>query len=41
MATSDPFRDLDRLASGPFGTRRMPMVLYRDGDHDGVSPSDR
>lgn len=37
MATYDPFRDLDRLASGFFdarrGPRRMPMDLYRDGDH--------
>jgi HSP20 family protein len=37
MATYDPFRDLDRLASGLFeqrrGPRRMPMDLYRDGDH--------
>jgi len=37
MATNDPFRDLDRLASSLFdtrrGPRRMPMDLYRDGDH--------
>jgi HSP20 family protein len=37
MATNDPFRDLDRLAAGLFdtrrGPRRMPMDLYRDGDH--------
>ena len=37
MATYDPFRDLDRLAAGFFDTRRvprrMPMDLYRDGDH--------
>ncbi|MBF4562088.1 Hsp20/alpha crystallin family protein [Microbacterium sp. VKM Ac-2870] len=37
MATYDPFRDLDRLAAGFFdtrrGPRRMPMDLYRDGDH--------
>ena len=37
MATYDPFRDLDRIASGLFdtrrGPRRMPMDLYRDGDH--------
>ncbi|TDN91764.1 Hsp20/alpha crystallin family protein [Microbacterium sp. BK668] len=37
MAQYDPFRDLDRLASGLFdtrrGPRRMPMDLYRDGDH--------
>lgn len=37
MATYDPFRDLDRLASTFFdqrrGPRRMPMDLYRDGDH--------
>ncbi|GGI44906.1 HSP20 family protein [Agromyces flavus] len=38
MATNDPFRDLDRLASALFdttrrGPRRMPMDLYRDGDH--------
>lgn len=36
MATYDPFRDLDRLASSFFdarrGPRRMPMDLYRDGD---------
>lgn len=34
--TYDPFRDLDRLASSLFdtrrGPRRMPMDLYRDGD---------
>ena len=37
MATYDPFRDLDLLASSLFdtrsGPRRMPMDLYRDGDH--------
>ena len=37
MATYDPFRDFDRLAAGLFearrGPRRMPMDLYRDGDH--------
>ncbi|SDQ27718.1 Hsp20/alpha crystallin family protein [Microbacterium sp. cf332] len=37
MATHDPFRDLDRIASSLFdtrrGPRRMPMDLYRDGDH--------
>lgn len=38
MATNDPFRDLDRVASALFdsarrGPRRMPMDLYRDGDH--------
>ena len=37
MATYDPFRDLDRFASTPLrprrGPRRMPMDLYRDGDH--------
>ena len=37
MATYDPFRDLDRFASTLFdarrGPRRMPMDLYRDGDH--------
>ncbi|MBD8219521.1 Hsp20/alpha crystallin family protein [Microbacterium sp. CFBP 13617] len=39
MATYDPFRDLDRLASTFLdarrggGPRRMPMDLYRDGDH--------
>ena len=37
MATYDPFRDLDRLAASFFdtrrGPRRMPMDLYRDGDH--------
>lgn len=39
MATHDPFRDLDRLASTLLdarrggGPRRMPMDLYRDGDH--------
>jgi len=36
MATYDPFRDLDRLASSLLdtrrGPRRMPMDLYRDGD---------
>ena len=37
MATYDPFREFDRLASGLLdprrGPRRMPMDLYRDGDH--------
>jgi HSP20 family protein len=37
MAMNDPFRDLDRLASTLLetrrGPRRMPMDLYRDGDH--------
>jgi HSP20 family protein len=37
MANYDPFRDLDRLASTLLdtrrGPRRMPMDLYRDGDH--------
>jgi len=37
MATYDPFRDLDRIASSLFdtrrGPRRMPMDLYREGDH--------
>ncbi len=37
MAAYDPFRDLDRLASSFLdtrrGPRRMPMDLYRDGDH--------
>ncbi|HWI30615.1 MAG TPA: Hsp20/alpha crystallin family protein [Microbacterium sp.] len=37
MATNDPFRELDRIASTLFdprrGPRRMPMDLYRDGDH--------
>ncbi|WP_127473026.1 Hsp20/alpha crystallin family protein [Microbacterium sulfonylureivorans] len=37
MASYDPFRDLDRLASTLLetrrGPRRMPMDLYRDGDH--------
>lgn len=37
MATYDPFRDFDRLASSLLdarrGPRRMPMDLYRDGDH--------
>jgi len=38
MANHDPFRDLDRVASALFdgarrGPRRMPMDLYRDGDH--------
>lgn len=37
MAGYDPFRDFDRLASALFdtrrGPRRMPMDLYRDGDH--------
>ncbi len=36
MATYDPFRELDRLASSFFdsgrGPRRMPMDLYRQGD---------
>lgn len=50
MATYDPFRDLDRLASSLFdtrrGPRRMPMDLYRDGDEyvlnadlPGIDPS--
>ena len=31
----DPFRELDRLASGPWGRSRpvMPMDAYRNGDH--------
>ena len=37
MATYDPFRDFDRLASSLLEARRgpryMPMDLYRDGDH--------
>jgi HSP20 family protein len=37
MASYDPFRDFDRLASALFdtrrGPRRMPIDLYRDGDH--------
>jgi HSP20 family protein len=37
MASYDPFREFDRLASalveGRRGPRRMPMDLYRDGDH--------
>jgi HSP20 family protein len=37
MATYDPFREFDRVASTLFdprrGPRRMPMDLYRDGDH--------
>lgn len=37
MATNDLFRDFDRLAAsltdGRRGPRRMPMDLYRDGDH--------
>ena len=37
MASYDPFRDFDRLASTLLdsrrGPRRMPMDLYRDGDH--------
>ncbi|KQZ83481.1 heat-shock protein Hsp20 [Microbacterium sp. Root166] len=37
MASYDPFRDFDRLASSLLetrrGPRRMPMDLYRDGDH--------
>ncbi|MGP3534870.1 Hsp20/alpha crystallin family protein [Microbacterium sp. RD1] len=37
MAGYDPFRDFDRLASALMdtrrGPRRMPMDLYRDGDH--------
>lgn len=36
MATYDPFRELDRLASSFLdagrGPRRMPMDLYREGD---------
>ncbi|GAA1945464.1 Hsp20/alpha crystallin family protein [Microbacterium aquimaris] len=37
MGTYDPFRELDRMASSLLdarrGPRRMPMDLYRDGDH--------
>lgn len=37
MATYDPFREFDRLASSLLdprrGPRMMPMDLYRDGDH--------
>jgi len=37
MATYDPFRDFDRLASSLLEARRgpryMPMDLFRDGDH--------
>ncbi|MDQ1130521.1 Hsp20/alpha crystallin family protein [Microbacterium sp. SORGH_AS_0888] len=38
MATYDPLRDLERLATtlmdgGRRGPRQMPMDLYRDGDH--------
>ena len=37
MATYDPFREFDRLASALLephrGPRRMPIDLYRDGDH--------
>ncbi len=38
MATYDPLRDLERVAStffdgGRRGPRQMPMDLYRDGDH--------
>lgn len=37
MASYDPIRDFDRLASALFdtrrGPRRMPMDLYREGDH--------
>lgn len=37
MATFDPFREFDRLASNLLdprrGPRMMPMDLYRDGDH--------
>lgn len=37
MATYDPFREFDRFAAGLLdtrrGPRRMPMDLYRDGDH--------
>ncbi len=36
MASQDPFRDMNRLATALFdtsrGPRRMPMDLYRDGD---------
>ncbi|MBK7822129.1 MAG: Hsp20/alpha crystallin family protein [Tessaracoccus sp.] len=36
MATYDPFRELDRIASSFLdvrrGPRRMPMDLYREGD---------
>jgi HSP20 family protein len=35
--TYDPVRELDRFASALFGSgqgpRRMPIDLYRDGDH--------
>ncbi|MBF4461677.1 MULTISPECIES: Hsp20/alpha crystallin family protein [unclassified Rathayibacter] len=35
--TYDPIRELDRVASALFGSsqgpRRMPIDLYRDGDH--------
>ena len=37
MATHDPFREFDRFASSLLdprrAPRRMPMDLYRDGDH--------
>ncbi|RLK48957.1 Hsp20/alpha crystallin family protein [Microbacterium telephonicum] len=37
MTSYDPFREFDRLASSLMdtrrGPRRMPMDLYRDGDH--------
>lgn len=37
MASYDPFRDLERFASGLLdnsrGLRRMPMDLFRDGDN--------
>ncbi|MGP5292164.1 Hsp20/alpha crystallin family protein [Brachybacterium tyrofermentans] len=38
MATYDPFREMERLASnfldtGRRGPRQMPMDLYRAGDH--------
>lgn len=38
MAASDPLRDLERFANSLFetsrrGPRRMPMDVYRDGDH--------
>lgn len=37
MTSYDPFREFDRLASTLMdarrGPRRMPMDLYRDGDH--------
>lgn len=50
MATYDPFRELDRLASSFLdvgrGPRRMPMDLYRDGgtyvlaaDLPGIDPT--